>query len=98
MWEGLRIYKGRVFSLDAHVNRMRDSAKAMAFADIPSSESIKSAIFQTLAANGMNDGVHIRFTLSRGEKTTSSMNPSFNLYGSKLIVLAEVGGLVLPHV
>lgn len=37
----------------------------------------------------MRDGAHMRLTLTRGEKYTSSMNPNFNVYGSTLIILAE---------
>lgn len=62
---------------------------------VPSVEEIKDAVFQVLAANGMKDGVHMRLTLSRGLKTTSSMNPVFNAYGCCLIILPEwkpVGG------
>ena len=68
---------------------MEDSARAMAFSDIPSREFIKNAIFETLRANGMIDDVHIRLTLSRGEKLTSGMDPRLNAFGSILIVLAE---------
>eukprot|EP00052_Salpingoeca_macrocollata_P020547 m.172963 g.172963 ORF g.172963 m.172963 type:complete len:566 (+) comp21289_c0_seq6:2045-3742(+) len=89
VWEGLRVYDGRIFNLEPHLQRLQDSAKAMAFADIPSIDFIKNAVFRTLAANGMRDGVHMRLTLSRGEKTTSSMNPSFNVYGSKLLIVPE---------
>lgn len=89
VWEGGRVYNGRILGLDRHLTRLLNSAKAMHFADIPSREFIQAAIAQTLAANGMRDGVHYRLTLSRGEKTTSSMNPAFNVYGSRLIVLAE---------
>ncbi len=89
VWEGLRVYNGRVFALQPHLDRLRDSAKAMAFVDIPTHEDIKQAIFQTLQINGMRDEVHIRLTLSRGKKVTSGMSPHFNQYGSTLIVLAE---------
>lgn len=89
VWEGLRVYNGRIFALDDHLDRLHDSAKAMAFAHIPSRTEIKAAIFATLQANGMRDGAHIRLTLTRGKKTTSGMNPKFNQYGSCLIVLAE---------
>lgn len=89
VWEGLRVYAGRIFQLDAHLDRMIDSARAMAFADIPSRDAIKDAIFATLQANNMRDGVHIRLTLTRGKKVTSGMNPQLNQYGSCLIVLAE---------
>lgn len=89
VWEGLRVYDGKVLHLEEHLSRLHDSARAMAFADIPSKEFVKEAIYRTLVANGMRDGVHMRLTLSRGEKVTSSMNPKFNAYGSRLIVLAE---------
>jgi branched-chain amino acid aminotransferase group I len=89
VWEGLRVYAGRIFQLDAHLDRMIDSARAMAFAHIPMRDQVKEAIFATLQANGMRDGVHIRLTLTRGKKTTSGMDPRLNQYGSCLIVLAE---------
>ncbi|MEO0895816.1 MAG: aminotransferase class IV [Bacteroidota bacterium] len=89
VWEGLRVYDGRIFSLDQHLDRLMDSAKAMAFDHIPSREEVKEAIFETLKANEMRDNVHIRMTLSRGEKTTSGMDPRLNQFGSCLIILAE---------
>lgn len=89
VWEGLRIYDGRVFQLDAHLDRMFASAKALAFANVPARDYVKSAIFQTLEANGMRDESHIRLTLTRGKKVTSGMSPANNQYGCTLIVLAE---------
>ncbi|MEM9304860.1 MAG: aminotransferase class IV [Pseudomonadota bacterium] len=89
VWEGLRIYAGRIFHLDHHLDRLEASAKALAFADIPAREDVKRAIFETLEKNGMRDGAHIRLTLTRGEKVTSGMSPGFNRFGSTLIVLAE---------
>ena len=89
VWEGIRIYDGRVFELDSHLNRLMDSAHAMAFTDVPSREEITEALFKTLKANGMRDETHVRLTLTRGEKTTSGMNPQLNVYGPTLIILAE---------
>lgn len=89
VWEGLRVYDGRVFQLDAHLDRLERSAKAMAFAHVPTRDEIKSALFDTLRANGMRDGAHVRLTLTRGEKITSGMDPRNNRSGSCLIVLAE---------
>ncbi|XP_024378737.1 branched-chain-amino-acid aminotransferase-like protein 1 [Physcomitrium patens] len=89
VWEGLRIYKGKVFKLEEHLDRLFDSAKAMAFANIPSREEVKRAVFATLIANDMRDNAHVRLTLTRGEKTTSGMSPAFNVYGCTLIVLSE---------
>jgi len=89
VWEGLRVYKGRIAALDEHLERLQNSAKTLAFASVPSSEDVRQAIFRTLEANGMRDEVHIRLTLTRGEKITSGMNPKFNQSGCTLIVLAE---------
>ncbi len=89
VWEGLRVYNGRIFLLDAHLDRLFDSAKAMAFAQVPTRAEIKQAIFDTLRANAMRDNVHIRLTLTRGKKITSGMSPKLNQYGPCLIVLAE---------
>jgi len=89
VWEGLRVYDGRIAELEGHLERLQNSAKTLAFADVPSSDEIRDAIFATLAANGMRDNAHIRLTLTRGEKITSGMNPRFNQSGCTLIVLAE---------
>ncbi|MCB9234182.1 MAG: aminotransferase class IV [Bacteroidia bacterium] len=89
VWEGLRVYNGRIFCLDKHLDRLMNSAHALDFKGIPSREDVKSAIFQTLQANQMRDGVHIRLTLTRGEKITSGMDPRLNTKGCTLIVLAE---------
>lgn len=89
VWEGLRVYDGRIFMLDAHLDRLFASAKALAFSHVPSREEVKKAIFETLKANDMRDGVHIRLTLTRGTKITSGMDPRLNQAGSCLIVLAE---------
>src|SRR5687767_10473084 len=89
VWEGLRLYDGRIHGLDAHLRRLRRSAAALAFAAVPPAAEITEAIRATLAANGMRDGVHIRLTLTRGVKVTSGMDPRLNTSGCTLIVLAE---------
>jgi len=89
VWEGLRLYEGRIFKLTDHLKRLRRSAHALAFAQIPSDDEITTEIRRTLDANGMRDGVHIRLTLTRGVKVTSGMDPRVNQSGPTLIVLAE---------
>jgi len=89
VWEGLRLYDGRIFKLQEHLDRLRSSALALAFAEIPSNDAITEAIRRTLEANRMRDGVHIRLTLTRGVKITSGMDPRLNQAGPTLIVLAE---------
>lgn len=97
VWEGLRVYPEGVVCLNAHLTRLHESAKTLAFADIPSKDFIKKAIKQTLDANGMTDDTHIRLTLTRGEKITSGMDPRLNQNGSCLIVLAEWKPLVYDN-
>ncbi len=89
VWEGLRLYDGRIFKLHEHLDRLERSARALSFAEIPSRDSIVEEIRRTLAANEMRDGVHIRLTLTRGVKITSGMDPRLNQSGPTLIVLAE---------
>ena len=89
VWEGLRLYSGRIFRLRAHLDRLRRSALALAYAEIPPHESIVDELRRTLAANDMHDGVHVRLTLSRGVKYTSGLDPRLNEAGCTLIVLAE---------
>lgn len=89
VWEGLRVYNGKVFCLNEHLDRLMASAHTLMFANVPSVEFIKNAIFETLKANGMSHGAHIRLTLTRGEKITSGMDPRLNQFGCTLIVLAE---------
>lgn len=89
VWEGLRLYHGRIFKLHEHLDRLHRSATALFFPEIPSREKIIDEIKRTLAANKMRDGVHIRLTLTRGVKITSGMDPRLNQSGPTLIVLAE---------
>ena len=89
VWEGLRLYHGRIFKLHEHLERLERSTRALSFAEIPPPEKIIEEIKRTLATNKMRDGVHIRLTLSRGLKITSGMDPRLNQNGPTLIVLAE---------
>jgi len=89
VWEGLRLYNGRIFKLNEHLHRLHASAAALSFAEIPSREKIIEEIKRTLSANEMRDGVHIRLTLTRGMKITSGMDPRLNQSGPTLIILAE---------
>ncbi len=89
VWEGLRLYQGRIFRLTEHLARLRQSAAALAFTGLPTDEEITEQISRTLQANRMTDEVHIRLTLTRGVKITSGMDPRLNQSGPTLIVLAE---------
>lgn len=97
VWEGVRIYNGGAFMLDRHLDRLIDSAQAMAFENVPSKADITKCLFATLNANGMYDEVHIRLTLTRGEKITSGMDPRLNQKGLCLIILPEWKPLVYDN-
>ena len=89
VWEGLRVYDGRVFALDRHLDRLFASAKTLRFEGVPTRDDVRNAVVETLVANGMYDEAHVRLTLTRGPKVTSGMSPAFNRAGCCLIVLAE---------
>lgn len=89
VWEGLRVYQQGIFCLEEHLIRLIQSAHALDFKGVPNLDEIKTAVFDTLKANNMTDDVHIRLTLTRGEKITSGMDPRLNQFGCGLIVLAE---------
>src|SRR5439155_22149675 len=89
VWEGLRLYNGRIFKLHEHLDRLERSARALSIVDLPPREKIIDEIKRTLAANKMRNGVHIRLTLTRGVKITSGMDPRLNQSGPTLIILAE---------
>lgn len=97
VWEGLRVYKEGILHLNRHLDRMFESAKALAFDKLPTRDFIGKAISETLRANKMTEDTHIRLTLSRGEKITSGMDPRLNQTGCTLIVLAEWKPLVYDN-
>lgn len=88
-WEGLRLYNGKIFKLEEHLDRLFKSAEMLRYQGMPSREEIINALKQTLEANKMHDSVHIRLTVSRGLKYTSGLDPRINTKGCSLIILAE---------
>src|SRR5688500_13370546 len=89
VWEGLRLYDGRIFRLRQHLDRLRRSAEMLQYVGFPDDEHIVEQLKRTLRANGMSDGVHIRLTVSRGIKYTSGLDPRINTRGCSLFILAE---------
>jgi branched-chain amino acid aminotransferase len=89
VWEGLRLYQGRIFRLRQHLDRLRRSAELLQYAGVPDDQYLIDQLRQTLAANKMTDGVHIRLTITRGLKYTSGLDPRINNQGCALIILPE---------
>lgn len=89
VWEGLRLYEGRIFKLEEHLARLRQSAELLQYEGFPDEDHIIREIKRTLKANKMTDSVHIRLTVSRGLKYTSGLDPRINTKGCSLFILAE---------
>ena len=89
VWEGLRLYEGKIFKLQEHFDRLRKSATLLRYEGFPSDELLLNELKKTLAANQMTDSVHIRLTISRGIKYTSGLDPRINTNGCSFFILAE---------
>lgn len=89
VWEGIRLHNGRFVFLDAHLDRLFQGAKAIAL-DIPKSrEELAAALEETIRANDMDSGVHVRLMITRGVKKTPSQDPRYNEDGPTIVIIAE---------
>lgn len=89
IWEGLRLINGRIIQLEAHLDRLFEGAGSIALDVGRSRDEIRAAIFETLEANGMKDGAHIRLMVSRGLKSTPNQDPRFVIGKATLVIVAE---------
>jgi branched-chain amino acid aminotransferase len=95
VWEGLRLHKGGLIFLNEHLDRLFWGAKEIALDIGQSRDEIKAALWQTLAANEMSDGVHIRLMVTRGPKKTVNQDPR-NVIGAPTIVIVAEHKLPSP--
>jgi branched-chain amino acid aminotransferase len=89
VWEGVRLHKGGLLFLDAHLDRLYAGAHAIALDIGLSREGMARALRDMLAANGMGDGVHIRLMVTRGEKKTPNQDPRNALGRPTIAIVAE---------
>lgn len=89
VWEGLRLYGGRIFKLQEHLDSLRMSAELLQYQGYPQDADVISQLKRTLDANKMTDSVHVRLTVSRGVKYTSGLDPRINNRGCSFFILAE---------
>src|SRR5512143_3384483 len=75
VWEGLRVHRGHPAFLGEHLDRLYEGAKAIALDIGLDRRQLTAALYATLAANGMTDGVHVRLMATRGVKRTPYQDP-----------------------
>lgn len=89
IWEGLRLVQGRLISLDAHLDRLYEGATAIALDLGLTRAELTQAVFDTLAANAMTDGAHVRLMITRGVKRTPNQDPRFVIGKATVVIVAE---------
>jgi branched-chain amino acid aminotransferase len=89
VWEGLRVVGGQPAFLDAHLDRLYEGAKAIMLDIGMSRAELAQAVADTLAANGMTDGVHVRLMVSRGVKRTPYQDPRVTVGPATVVIIAE---------
>lgn len=89
VWEGLRLYDGKLTFVDEHLDRLYEAAKYIALDIGMTKDEMKGAIDQTLTANDMTNDVHIRLMVTRGRKRKPFQHPHLSIYGSTVVIIAE---------
>ncbi|SLN74847.1 aminotransferase class IV [Oceanibacterium hippocampi] len=89
VWEGLRVHNGGIAFLDQHLDRLFEGAKAIDMDIGLSREALTERLFETLAANGMSSGVHIRLMVTRGVKSTPYQDPRMTITPATIVIIPE---------
>jgi len=89
VWEGLRLHRGALMFLDAHLDRLFEGARAIALDIGMSRDEVTAALKAACDANGMVDGVHIRLMVTRGEKAAPNQDPRNALGKPTVVIVAE---------
>lgn len=89
VWEGLRLVKGRIISLQAHLDRLFEGARSIALDIGMDRAAVERALWLTLERNGMTDGAHMRLMVTRGVKSTPNQDPRFVIGGATVVIVAE---------
>ena len=89
IWEGLRLHQGVIPFLDRHLKRLWEGARALDFDLGISPAALKTRLYDTMDANGMESGVHIRLMLSRGVKSTPYQDPAMTVGEPTIVIIPE---------
>lgn len=97
VWEGVRLIRGNLVSLDKHIDRLFEGAGAIQLDIGMDRAGVIAAIRATLAENDMHDGVHIRLMVTRGMKRTPNQDPRFALGKPTMVIVAEYKAATPVH-
>jgi branched-chain amino acid aminotransferase len=89
VWEGLRVHGGHPAFLEQHLDRLYEGAKAIALDVGLSRDELTTALYRTLSANRMDDGVHVRLMVTRGTKSTPYQDPRMTLGPATVVMIPE---------
>ncbi|HYI64366.1 MAG TPA: aminotransferase class IV [Allosphingosinicella sp.] len=89
VWEGLRVHRGRIAFLEAHLDRLYEGAKAIAMDVGLTREALTRRLYDTLDANKMEDGVHIRLMVTRGIRSTPYQDPRAVISSATIVIVPE---------
>ena len=89
VWEGLRVHKGKIAFLNEHLDRLYEGAKALDMDVGVSREQLTQRLYDTLNANSMQEGVHIRLMVTRGIKATPYQDPRVTISPATIVIIPE---------
>jgi branched-chain amino acid aminotransferase len=89
VWEGLRVRGGHPAFLETHLDRLHEGAQAILMDIGLSRAELTEAVYATLAANEMTDGVHVRLMVTRGVKSTPYQDPRVTVGPATVVIIAE---------
>ena len=89
VWEGLRVHKGRLAFLDRHIERLFEGAKAIAMDIGLTRDQLTQRLYETLDANGMDEGVHVRLMVTRGVRSTPYQDPRVVVGNATIVIIPE---------
>jgi branched-chain amino acid aminotransferase len=89
VWEGLRVQNGKLAFLERHLDRLFEGAKALAMDIGISRETLRKRLYETLAANRMTEGVHVRLMVTRGVRSTPYQDPRVVVGGATIVIIPE---------
>src|SRR5580693_4808054 len=89
VWEGLRVHHGRLAFLDMHLDRLFEAAKALDLDIGLDRNALTQALYRTLEANNMEEGVHVRLMVTRGLKTTPYQDPRACIGRATVVIIPE---------